>query len=296
MGKHFSSVDLWLLGVVFIWGINFSIVKTTLREMSPLSFNSLRFALAVTLVFSILRLTEKDLTVERRDWPKFLFLGFIGNTLHQIFFIKGIYLTTASNSALILSIGPVFVALLNVVFRLEKVSLFNWYGILLSFLGVFLIILGGTQGKGLSFSKEYLQGDLLTLAAAFFWSVRIVFSKPLLQKYSYLKVTTCIMACGTPFLILASVKELAHQDWSRVSFYGWLGFVYSFSLAIAGSYIIWHMGLKKIGSAKTAVYSNLTPVVSVVFAWLFLGEHLTLLQGLGGIAILGGIYLTRLSR
>ena len=293
MEKKFSSVDVWLLGVVFIWGVNFSIVKTTLSEMSPLSFNALRFALAVTLVFAILRLTEKDLTVDRRDWPKFLLLGLVGNTLHQIFFIQGIYRTTASNSALILSVGPIFVTLFNRIFRLERVSLSTWLGVFLSFVGVFLIITGGSRGR-LGFSREHLQGDLLTLLAALCWSIRIVFSKRLLQKYSYLKVTTCIMGCGTPFLILASVKELSHQDWSRVSFYGWVGFVYSFSLAIAGSYIIWHMGLKKMGSTKTVVYNNLVPIVAVLFAWIFLGERLTLVQGLGAGAILGGIYLTRL--
>jgi len=43
---RFSAIDITLTGVSLVWGINFSVVKIVLTDLSPLSFDSLRFGLA----------------------------------------------------------------------------------------------------------------------------------------------------------------------------------------------------------------------------------------------------------
>jgi len=59
-GGTLGLIDLMLLAMVLIWGINFAVVKAALAEMRPLSFNSLRFLLASALTLLLLRLIEGD--------------------------------------------------------------------------------------------------------------------------------------------------------------------------------------------------------------------------------------------
>ncbi len=63
-----------------------------------------------------------------------------------------------------------------------------------------------------------------------------------------------------------------------------------------GQVVRWFYCVDRLGSTKTAIYANLIPFWTLLFAWLFIGEAITLLQILGGILILTGIYLTKLKR
>ena len=100
------------------------------------------------------------------------------------------------------------------------------------------------------------------------------------------------MVTGSLGLWIFAIPAVLRQNWSAVSWKAWGALVYSGTLAIAGAYVIWAMGVKRIGPARTAVFSNLTPIVAFIVAFLILGEPVTWLQGLGGAAILYGVSLT----
>jgi drug/metabolite transporter (DMT)-like permease len=59
------------------------------------------------------------------------------------------------------------------------------------------------------------------------------------------------------------------------------------------AYLIWNRGLQRLGGARTAIYSNLTPVIATLAAALFLGETLTLEKIAGAVFIFVGLYLAR---
>jgi drug/metabolite transporter (DMT)-like permease len=292
-GGTFGLIDLMLLAMILIWGINFAVVKAALAEMTPLSFNSLRFLLASALTLLSLRLTEGGVSFARGDWWRLLGLGLIGNTCYQLLFINGINHTTAGNSALLLATTPIFVSLIGAAFGVERVGKLAWVGVFFSFAGIFMVIVG--SGKELDLAQETISGDILVLIGAAAWSVYTVLSKPMLSRYSALKLTALAMAAGTPFIVLFSIPQLLAQDWAAVSWRGWLGLFFSGSMAIALAYIIWNSGVSKVGGARTAVYSNLSPVVAAIFAWLTLGEVITTFMVVGAAMIFLGIYLTRKS-
>ncbi len=287
----FSSIDIMLIGMSLVWGINFSVVKTALTDLSPLSFNSLRFGFAALFLLTLLWVIERNLSVRREDIVRLFLLGLIGNTFYQLLFIHGIARTTASNSSLILAIMPIFVVLLSTVLGVEKVGRRIWYGVVISFIGIFLIVQG--TGRTLTITDQSLIGDLLTLAGTICWATYTVLSKPLLQRYTPLKLTTITMAMGTLPLVLVSIPSLNEQNWGSVSLQGWLCLAYSFCLAIAIGYVIWYTGVSRIGSARTALYENLITVIAVAVAWIFLSEKMTLLQILGAVLVLVSLYLAR---
>lgn len=290
----FGLIDLMLLGMAIIWGVNFSVLKVSLAEMSPLAFNSLRFTLASALTLGALKLVEGDVGLTRKDWWRLLRLGLIGNTCYQLLFINGVNLTTAGNSSLILGTPPIFVSIMGTVLGLERLGKRAWLGIFLCFVGIAAIIF--CSGRELSLAGGTMLGDLLVLGASVCWSIYTVLGKPLMERYSPLRVTTLAMISGTFFLDLCSIPAWLAQDWAAVSWKGWLGLAFSGGLAIALNYVIWNLGVRKVGGARTAIYSNLVPVIGLFTAWLTLGEQIFLFQVVGAVVIFAGIYLTRSGR
>jgi len=286
---RFSVIDLMLIGLSFIWGINFSVVKSALTDLAPLSFNSLRFSFASLFLIAFLWIRERNLSVRKEDIGRLILLGLIGNTIYQFLFINGISRTTAGNSSLILATIPIFVAVLSWILRVEKVQRRVWYGVILSFIGIVLISLGA--GKPLSMSSQSLIGDFLVLIGTICWSTYTVLSKPLLQRYTPLKLTTLTVAIGTPLLVLVSIPSLKEQNWSSVPLQGWLSLAYSFCFAVAIGYVLWYTGVSRIGGARTALYEGLITVIAVVTAWLSLSEGMTQLQILGMVFVFVSLYL-----
>jgi len=289
--RSFGVVDLSLLGLVTVWGANFAVIKSALSEMTPMAFNALRFAGASVVILILTWIVERDLSIARRDRGPLLVLGFFTNFVHQALFINGIARTRASNTSLILATVPIFVALIGTFLRSEKLHGHNWIGILLSFTGIFLLVAGG--GESIAMSSQTLVGDLLVLCATVLWAVYTTFSKGLMQRNSVLRVTAWMMVSSTPLMVLAALPELMTQDWRAVSPQSWLGLLYSAVLAIGVGYVIWNTGVQRLGSARTAVYSYLPPLVAVIVSWVSLGEIMQPLQTLGAVGIVLGVALAR---
>ena len=74
-----------------------------------------------------------------------------------------------------------------------------------------------------------------------------------------------------------------------------MGIVYAGVLAIGLAYFIWYRGVRRLGSSRTAAYSNLVPVTALITAWLWIGETPGALQVLGAGVILAGIAVVRLA-
>jgi len=285
-------VDGGMLAVSLIWGVNFAIVKQTLSEMSPMVFISLRFLLAALVLLVVLKISGENLRFERRDLLAIVLVSLIGHVVYLTLFIQGISRTTASNSALLLATTPIFVVLISGMFRVERVTFAVSLGIVLSFFGIVLIV--GLGSGGISGAGQTLPGNLLMLGAAICWALNTIMSKPLLHRHSPLKLTTATMLVSTPLLLLLSAGELLQQQWGDISLNGWLGLGYSFLFANAVAYILWNVSVQKAGNARTAVFSNLVPVVAVITSWLVLGETLGLWQGIGAVVTLVGVTLTRI--
>lgn len=290
-GAGFGLVDLLLLGVTVIWGVNSPIVKFALSGFRPLSFNGIRFVVCTATLFLFLRLFEKDMRIRKEDFFRVLAAGFLGNFVYQVAFIKGINLSLAGNTAFVLATMPVSTALLARLAGIEFPTRRAWAGMAVALAGVIMVSVGG--GKEFSLASQTLRGDLITFAGTFGWSWYTVLIKPLLRRYSSLKVTAWTMLTGTFFLALASIPELRAQDWNKVGPWHWAALVFSGTLAITGAYIIWNWGLGKLGMARTAAYQNLSPIWAAYVGWLWLGEPWNWVRLTGAAAVLAGLAVVR---
>ena len=289
-GNPFSA-DLMLIAMSFVWGINFSMVKSALTDLDPLVFNAIRFGTASVLLLSLLWVREHDFGIRKEHINRFILLSLIGNTAYQLFFILGIARTTASNSSLIIATTPIFIVLLGAILGVEKITKSIVQSTIISLIGVVLIIT--STGKTLTITDQTLIGDLLLIANPVLWGTYTVLSKPMLKEYSPLKLTALTVAIGAVPLVLVSIPFLNAQDWNTVSAQAWSGLAFSACFAIGIGYVIWYTGVSRVGSARTALYDNLVTVVAVAFAWIFLSESMTSIQIAGAILVFIGLYLAR---
>lgn len=283
--------DAGLLALAVIWGANFSVIKVALEELAPLAFNALRFPLASLALLVLLRLRGPLRLPDRRDVPRVVVLGLVGNVLYQLLFIYGVDATTAGNASLLLATTPVWTILLSVGLGHERPPSRVWAGILATLAGMVLVVAGG---EGVRVGGASLVGDLLMAAAAVGWSVYTVGAREPIHRYGALAVTAWTLWVGTIGVVLLGIPSLAALSPGRVSAVAWAGVAYSGILSISLAYLIWYTGVRRLGNARTSVYSNLVPVVALAVAWVWLGEVPSGLQLAGAAVVLGGITLARM--
>lgn len=136
--RKFHLADFFCWTMVLVWGINMSLMKGALKEISPMSFNAVRLVLAALLLCVLTVVIEQRFQLTRADLKKVVLLGLIGNTIYQLFFIHGLNRTKAGNVGLLLSAGTIFTALLSRALGHEKLGRIVWAGILVSMLGLLL--------------------------------------------------------------------------------------------------------------------------------------------------------------
>lgn len=287
-----DSADLGLLFMALIWGVNFPVIKVALSELEPLAFNALRFPVASVVVFGVLRLRGPIPRPAGDDWLRIVSLGLLGNLIYQGFFIFGVDLTLAGNASILLATVPVWTIALSTLRRHEHPSGSVWGGVLATLLGMVLVVFGGTPD--VSIHGATFLGDLLVTGAAITWSIYTVGSRRMIQRYGSLNVTAWTLWIGTIGLVLWGAPSLLRTDILSVSTVGLGGVVYSGAFAIGAAYLLWYRGVQRIGNARTAAYSNLTPIVALALAWIWLEEVPSVLQLTGAAVVLGGLTLARM--
>ena len=286
-----TKAEFFLLFIVVVWALNFSVVKYSLAEIDPLSFNAFRFFLAIVLMWSVVHLKKLKIRIERRDFGKVLLLGLLGNLLYQMLFIAGIDRTFASNAAVMLGLIPVWIAVFSHFFTEEKMYRPQVIGVTAAFIGVALIMGGGEEG--IHWGSESMAGDLIIVSAAMVFAIYSLLSRNLLEKYSPLTLATMVMSVGGAMIILVAIPSLIRLDYQSISLVSYGGAAYSGIFAIGLAYLIWNFGIKNVGTLRTGTYQNLVPVLGVLFGLIFLGEKLHFLQYLGCLLTIGGIVLSR---
>jgi drug/metabolite transporter (DMT)-like permease len=304
-----TAIDLLLLLMAVIWGSNYSIVKHVFREIDPQAFNAVRMTVA-SLAFAALMLAVRSGPVGQaaragafasvlrtparltgREWASLAVLGLVGHCAYQYCFMAGLARTSVANSSLLIAATPVLVALTSAALGFERIGPLHWVGAVLSLAGIYLVVGNGSGAAGSS-----LSGDLLMALAVCCWAAYTVGAAPLMQRHSPVGVTGLSMLLGTAVYVPLAWPSLRRVAWAAVSAQTWLWLLYSALFSICLAYTIWYAAVRQLGAARTAVYSNLVPVVAMVIAVVFLGEAVGPAKIAGAAAVIGGVALTRVRR
>jgi len=277
---------LILLAIIF-WGTSFVATKTVLNEIKPVTIIILRLILASILLTIIALSTKRKFSINFKSHSWIFILALVA-VFHLWIQVTGLQYTTASNTGWIIGTAPVFMAILGFFFYKEKITPLQFLGILVAVAGLLLLI-----GKGdiTNIGLIENQGDLLVLGSAFTWGVYSMVNKKISLSYSplmtilylFLMMAVIIIPFNLNTEIINSVINLSFISWM------WILFLGIFCSGIA--YVIWAQALRDMESAKVGAFLYFEPLVTVIAAWIYLNEEITLLMIFSGLLITAGVFI-----
>ena len=283
--KSFRYIPI-LLAVLF-WGTSFVATKTALLEIKPVTVIILRLILATTLLTIIALYTKRNFSINLKSHGWILILAMIA-TFHLWIQVTGLQYTTASNTGWIIGTAPIFMAILGLIFFKEKVTFLQMTGILIAMFGLLLLI-----GKGNILNIDLIKnkGDLLVLGSAFTWGVYSMVNKKISLSYSPLMTILYLFLMMAIIIIPFNLNQETILSVIHLSTIGWLMILFLGLFCSGISYVIWAQALRDMESAKVGAFLYLEPLITVVAAWYFLKEEITLLMIISGLLITIGVII-----
>ncbi|AHA08009.1 MULTISPECIES: DMT family transporter [Bacillus] len=284
------GIELLILSVVMIWGINYTIAKYGLVEFTAIEFTAIRMMAAAPLLLLLTFFIEKSLYVERKDIPRLIVVSFVGIVLYQTLFMETVKYTSATNASLLISISPIFTTLFAVFLKQEKFSSRKLIGSMIAFVGAALVLVAGH-----SLASSFY-GNGIGMITSICWGLYPVLAGPLIKKYSALRVTAWSALVGAIPLLLLSGPHVFVMPFHITKGMTLFALLYSIFFVTVFGLVMWYIGVQKIGASHTMVYMYITPIVAVLFAAIWANESISLQQMIGGIIIFFGLWFVKLEK
>jgi drug/metabolite transporter (DMT)-like permease len=271
-----------LIALSLIWGASFMFIRVADREFNPwaLVFFRVLLGAAVLVPVALSSLGRRGLGQARAAWLPIVVIGLINTAIPFTLFSWAETRIDSSEAAILQAAMPVFAVLLAIRFLHERVSGARWFGVLLGFAGVAMLV--GSPGQG---------GTLAALAvvlAAFCYAVSTIVTSLFLRDTEPL-----VTAAGTTVVATLAVAPfgLTHLPGSVP---GWKECASVITLGVVGTglaYMLLYALIRSAGASRTSLVTYLIPGIAVVYGAVLLGEPLRPIELAGLAVILAGVAL-----
>jgi len=264
---------------MIVWGTTFAIIKRLLDYFTPSEILLIRFTFAFLFLMA---LTHTHISHGFKEELYYFLAGVLGSTLYYTLESYSLQYTFSSNVAIIITVAPLFSALLNK----SEIHLTYVLGAIVSLAGVALITFNGTVILG-----SNPKGDLLALTAAFCWAL---FSQVLTHIGTYkrpnLYVTMKTFFYGMLTMIPLSIfdPEFGYTP-SQFTTSNIISLIFLTLIASVLCYLTWNYAVLAIGNTASIIYMYISPIVSLITGYILLSEKITLMSILGTILIFAGL-------
>lgn len=277
-----------LLVLSIIWGLAFVAIKQVVTELSPANLALLRWLVASVPFLILLPIIGRPKTkFERRDIPRLLVVALANVAGYHLSLYYAETTLSAGLSALLTSLGPVFIAVLSYFLLNEKAGRKVLLGLLLAMAGTVVLSTGSISVSDLS---SY-GGILEALVTAFCYGLFTVVGKPLVHKYGSASTTIMAGLVGTAMLLPLLSSSFFSQT-SSLSALGWASVLYLSLLSTVFGYLMFYTLVSRGAVTRLSIQLYLIPVVSIVGGALLLGEAITVPVVVGGGMMLTAVAIT----
>lgn len=202
------------------------------------------------------------------------------------FWHLAIFNTTMANATLLATLAPVWVALGSSLLIGERVERSTIYGIVLCVAGALALV-----GASWSFAPERLLGDLYGVITsvffgAYFLAVRVA------RRTTPSGLLLFRSSLVTAAILLSAAVTLESDLWPATLAGAGALFMLAFVSHVGGQGLLAY-ALGHLSAAFSSLVIFLEAVAAAVLGWLVFSEALSVLQAVGGVTILAGIWIAR---
>ena len=269
---------------ILLWSSAFITTKPIVDNSDPFSALAFRFFL-VSIGFYFFSLYSKNSIIIKRDN---LIESVLSGVLFHGFYLGGVFFSIsigmpAGIAALIVTLQPILTNVLSGPFLNEKISIKQWIGALLGFVGA-ILVLGFDLG-----SKIPVLGLVATVIALISITTSTIWQKKLSNKLP-LSVSNFYQAAGGCLFHVLVVIFFA-KPFINFSTTFILAMSHQIFLVSFGAFTILMFLIKKNSASKTVSIFFLIPAVSAFMGWFFLDEILTKIDLVGFLIASTGVYI-----
>ncbi|MDY6796136.1 MAG: DMT family transporter [Actinomycetota bacterium] len=283
--KEIWGYHLLIFTLCWIWGLAFIAVKSLLEEVSFLTINMGRFFLAsIALVPVLFAYRSRRPGLDTAEWGMLFLAGICAAYGYHLSVNYGETLVPAGTASIIANTTPIFAALLTRILLRERLGAWKMTGILIAMAGVMVVTVFGGEGLG----SGRLEGVAFIFIAAISWAIYTVVLWPLTLSHSVLHITAYSIILGAvtqlPFLggeFFRDLQGLSGAGW------GWLLFLGLGSTVVG--YVMYVKAVEGLGTSVAAFYLYFISPISLLWAWIILGESINLAIVGGTVMIIAGL-------
>jgi drug/metabolite transporter (DMT)-like permease len=276
------------------------LIRLAQKEVSSLVIAAYRLIIATLILIPIMLRSHREefLCLKRRQVGLIILSG-IFLAFHFATWISSLRYTSVASAAVLVSTTPLWVAILSPIFLKERITRLAAVGMLVALVGGILVGISEacsitTGGIACPSLQEFVQGkaifgNLLALAGALTASAYLLVGRWLRSTLSLIVYITSVYGVAAIALLM-----MALVSGSPLVGFSWFAYLVFLALAV-GPQLLGHTsinyGLRHLSASFVSVALLGEPIGSTILAMSILKETPSILEILGGLVILVGIYL-----
>lgn len=284
---------LALLAANVFFGLNMVVSKNLMNGVvSPMGLNALRF-LAGATAFWVLSLFLKPEKVEKKDLLLLLVGAVFGLMLNQTLFVEGLSRTSSVNASVISTTMPMVTMFISALILKEPISFLKMLGVLVGGTGAVYLIMSSSQGSA---HGGNLMGDLLSFGSTIAFSLFLVVTKPITQKYSAVTVMKWLFLFAGMVIVPFSLSDIKAVDYNGMASNDALSLAYTLIFATIVPYLILPIGQKRLRPTTQSMYNYVLPIVTFIAAVVAGTNSMTVPKGFATALVFVGVYIVTRSK
>jgi drug/metabolite transporter (DMT)-like permease len=274
--------------ICFLWGANLVSIRISNQGIPPMLAAASRSVIAGCLLWFYARLNGLTLSLERKDIIHGIIIGFLFGT-EFLFIYWGLAFTTASRSVIFLYTHPFWVALgAHFVLKDDRLTTRKITGLFLAFAGIVSVFRSHSE----QLPTGYWIGDLMELAAAFFWASTTLYIKRMSQTRHITHYQTLFAQLLYSIPILAAGWAIFEKlDGPHLNALVVTAFAYQCFVVAFFSYILWFWMISRFSVSVLTAFTFFAPLFGTVLGAVVLSEPVTPMVWTGMTLVGAGIYL-----
>ena len=290
MLKNSSSTTI---GVLFaILGIIFFSAKAVLVKLAyqyhvdylTLLLFRMTFSVPFYIIIAFWKIPKAKNGIRVTDWVWLFFFGFIGYYLASLFDFMGLQYLTAGLERIILFIYPTIVVLLSWIFFKKKLTKNQFIAILVTYIGVLVAFWDEIGLKG----EDVILGGFFIFLSAVTYASYLVGSGWLIPKFGMMQFTSYAMIVSTVVVCIHFLFQGNYDVFHYPKEVYWLGLAMAIFSTLIPSFLV-SAAIERLGASTFSIFGSLGPISTILLAFVFLDERITMLQIVGMCIVIVGV-------